>query len=538
MNKLLSLVRASMTDGMRIFTYRAKDEKSQKIMPLVLAGLMCVLMFISANSLAEDLAESGAEYVVLVIFTIFTTMLTVMEGIYKSGSLLFKCRDNDLLMAMPIKRTSIVLVRIFKFYVFEIMYNALFMGPAILAYALNAEIQPSFLLVAVLLLLLLPMIPVAVSCFIGALTAKIATRFRRNVLLQVILSFVFMILIIGLGFFLFSTPSDGHTSLIELSENITRYYYPADAVMRLATDFHFLELLLFVVINVGVFGVTVLIIAKFYFKIITKINEGGRRRSTNNLDYHFKKHNPIVALIKKELTRYFSTPTLILNTALGLVLFLLAVGAICLKFDDVAATLTGGEEPMLTLQQIRDYIPGILFVMVAFTSLMTYITATAFSLEGKTFNILKTLPVDGRKVIMAKVLTAVLLTSPALVVGCLVMYVRFQFGLVELLLILAATVVLPLVTEIIGIFIDFKYARFNAENDAETVKQSPGVMVMSFLGLGMTIMTVSFTFILVMAIGQVQGMLIIDILYMVILLILVGVVKNFGEQKYLKLVAD
>ena len=100
-----------------------------------------------------------------------------------------------------------------------------------------------------------------------------------------------------------------------------------------------------------------------------------------------------------------------------------------------------------------------------------------------------------------------------------------------------AAIVMPLVTELIGVFIDLKYPRFNAENDAEVVKQSPAVMVASFLGLGLTIVTISLTSILVFVMGQTLGLAIVTALYTVIFLILFWIIQNYGEQKYLELSA-
>ena len=74
--------------------------------------------------------------------------------------------------------------------------------------------------------------------------------------------------------------------------------------------------------------------------------------------------------------------------------------------------------------------------MVSFTSLMTFITTTMISLEGGAFNLLKSMPISGLKVIMTKVLAAMLLITPVTALGSLVMAVRFGFGILELLLVL------------------------------------------------------------------------------------------------------
>ena len=91
------------------------------------------------------------------------------------------------------------------------------------------------------------------------------------------------------------------------------------------------------------------------------------------------------------------------------------------------------------------------------------------------------------------------------------------------------------ITELIGILIDLKYARFDAESDAVVVKQSAGVMVATFLGLGMTLLTISLTFATVFLTGQTVGLLIMDAIFVIISLFLCFAVATRGEEKYLKL---
>jgi len=168
---------------------------------------------------------------------------------------------------------------------------------------------------------------------------------------------------------------------------------------------------------------------------------------------------------------------------------------------------------------------------------MTFITATMISLEGKAFNQLKSMPISGLKVIMSKVLAAMLLIVPITALGSIVMAIRFQFGILETILVLVAVVVMPLATELIGILIDLKYARFNAENDAVVVKQSAGVMVATFLGLGMLLLTASLAFVVIFITGQIVGLLIMDALFVVVSLFLYFAVATWGAEKYTQLTA-
>ena len=537
MSKLSSLLKATMSEGIQLFNYRAKTERSRRLMPILLAVFTSILMLFSASALTETLREDGAESAVISIYALITAMIILMEGIYKSGDLLFKPRDNDALLAMPIKKSLIVAVRIIKFYVFELLYCLIFLLPAMIAYAINVGVEPSYYLVAATALVLMPIIPIAISCVIGVIISAVSARFKHKTFLQILLSFV-SLFIFAIFILMMNTASDldgaVKTAMIDKAASL---YYPASALVKLATNFNLWQYIVFVMVHLAVLAVTIAVISQSYFQIVNRLSTI-KRSSINHGVYHFTKRSQASAMVRKELTKYFSTPVLLMNTAIGLVLYLVATGALCIKYDDFVGSLFSSTEDFpLTAEAIHSLMPSVAFGLVAFASLMTFITVTMLSLEGRAFNQLKSMPISGIKVIMTKVLAAMLLIVPVTAIGTIIMMIRFQFGLVESLLVLVAVVAIPLVTELIGILIDLKYAKFDAESDAVVVKQSAGVLVATFLGLGMVLFTISLLFALVFITGQTVGLLIMDAIFVIVSLFLYFAVATRGAEKYAKLMA-
>lgn len=538
MSKLFSLLKANLAGGIQLFNYQTNQkERSGRAVPFLLALLVGVMMLFSSIVMADELKEEGQTSVLLSLYTIVTTVIIIMEGTYKSGDLLFRPRDNDTLLAMPIKRSTIVLMRMIKFYIFEMVYCLIFLLPAIIAYALNTATDISFYLVAITMLIIVPIIPIAISCVVGLVVSGIAGRFKHRVFLQVILSFAFLFALAILVVWLNTTSDFDGRSLITFSNNISRYYYPASAFVSLAANFDLWQYLLFVAINLAVLALAVIVISQFYFKIVNRMSVTKLSKNTAKA-YGFRRHGQTFAMIRKELNRYFSTPVLLVNTAMGLVLFLVAIGVLCFRYDDfVSMVMSSVENFPLTTEEVKSYMPSVAFILVAFASLMTFITATMISLEGKAFNLLKSMPISGKKVLMTKVLAAMLLIVPVTAVGSIVMFVRFQFSVLDMTLILVAVIALPLVTELIGILINLKYANFDAESDAVVVKQSASVMVATFLGLGMTLVTFALAFVTVFLAGQTAGLIMLDAIFVVCASFLILAVATRGEEKYLKLTA-
>lgn len=538
MSKFGSLLRATMSGGLHLFNYSGKTERSRRMMPLFLGVLIGIMMLLSAATMTTELARDGAQYTILSLYTLLTSAIILMEGSYKSSDLLFKPKDNDMLLAMPIKKSQIVFSRIIKFYVFEMVYCLIFLLPAIVAYAMNTETGVTFWLVAITMLILVPVIPIAVSCVIGLIISAVSGRFKHKTVLQVLLSFVAMFAIVGITFAMNAKSDFDGQNMIAFSNAAAKYYYPASVFVKQAGHFDILEYLIFVVINLVVIAITVYLISRFCFKIISRLGTVNRVQKGESAKYGYKRRPQTAALIRKEMTRYFNTPVLLMNTAMGLVFFVIAVGALCLKFDDFINSLASStEEFPLSAEQIQSFMPGVTFAMVAFASLLTCITATMISLEGKAFNILKALPISGKKVLMAKVLAAVLLIVPVTLLGSFVMCIKFQFGILDMILVLIGVIAMPLATELIGVLINLKYPRFDADNDTVVVRQSASVMVATFLGLGMVLVTISLTFATIYLAGQTAGLAMMDAIYVIMTLFLYMAIATRGEERYTKLTA-
>lgn len=120
------------------------------------------------------------------------------------------------------------------------------------------------------------------------------------------------------------------------------------------------------------------------------------------------------ALISKELKRYFSSTVYMTNTLIGLVIMIIGTIAICVNLNGTFNMITEGEELGVDINHILELMPKIFFGLVVFMSSMTSITSSSISIEGKSFNITKSLPVNPEEVLLSKVLSSNLITIPVI----------------------------------------------------------------------------------------------------------------------------
>ena len=251
MKKTYSLIKACMTSDMNLFKLKTKNKKSSKLVPLFIALYLMFMIWGSANSMFEKLAPTHMQYILLSLFAFSISILTIMEGIYKAGPLIFNCKDDDLLLSLPIKRKTILFIRILKFYIFELLYNSLFLLPIMIAYIRWAEnITWTYFLTSIIMLLFLPIIPIILSCILGAITSSLTSRFKYKNAAQIILS---MILLVGILLISFNSENIMNYLIKHangINDLIIKIYYPAGIYAKLITNFNIKELLLFIIINI------------------------------------------------------------------------------------------------------------------------------------------------------------------------------------------------------------------------------------------------------------------------------------------------
>lgn len=483
MKKIISLIKASMTEDMNLFKVSTKKKTffSKVLLPIFLSLIVMVAISGYSEMFIEELSPIHMEFVLLTIFILFTSIMTIVEGIYKSGSLLFNCKDDNLLLSLPLKRSTVLYIRVLKFYIFELLYNSIFLLPAIIVYAIKVNPGISYYFISLIGLLLFPIVPIFISCILGTIISFLSSRFKVKNYAQTFFTLILLVGIMYLSYNINGLITSIAENASSINDFITKLYYPAGAFIELITNFKITTLLLFIFAHIILFSISIIIIGRVFFSINSKIKS--IKVSKNHRNYRIKSSNQIWALIKKELNRFANSPVFIINAGFGLVLFIILCIVVVTKSSLLMDILLKFDSTVEF--DINIYMPIILFALLCFSSFMTSITSSMISLEGKSFVILKSLPVKPFTIVMSKVLSALLIMIPCLLIGNIILFIKFPFDFISIILLLLSSMILPLLSELIGIMINLKYPRMDAKNDTEVVKQSMSSAISVFLGLSM-----------------------------------------------------
>lgn len=519
MKKLYSLTKACMTSDMSLFKIKTKGNSKTTLIPLFIALYLMFMVWGSANSMFEKLKPMNLSYILLPLLAFSISMMTLIEGIYKSGSLIFNCKDDQLLLSLPIKRKTVLFVRIFKFYVFELLFNSLFLLPIMIAYIRWADnLTWTYFLTSFIMLLTLPIVPIVLSCIIGVITSSLSSRFKYKNAVQIVLSMAIIISAIYLSFnmeHIFNYIIKHSSSLNDL---IAKIYYPAGAYAKLITEFNITDLLVFILINISIFTLAIIILSKFYFKINSRLKKVITTNKKVKIDdLVIKRKSAVISIIDKELNTFFQTPVFIINAGFALVLFLIIAVIIAVKFDIIISILCSKETGLeLTKELIMNNLSVFIFGLISLTAYMTSITNSVISLEGKNINILKSLPIKTETILFGKILASLVITTPILLIGDLIIFIVVKVSLIDALLLLILSILIPLVSHFIGIIVNLKYPKLDWENSAEVVKQSTSSFIAVMIGMILFIITV---IIITKIIGKINATLLLFIAAILYLLI-------------------
>ncbi len=534
MKKIYSLLKATMTSDMSIFKIKSKNNKKSNIKFVILLSLCFMFTIWSyANMLFEKLAPMHLEHVVLSLFVLLISVLVIIEGIYKSGPLLFNCKDDQLLFSLPIDKKVILFIRIFKFYLFELLFNALFFVPLIIAYIRWAHIlNYTFYITSFIMIFILPIIPIVISCIIGYIISSISSKFKYKNVVQIIMSMALLVGVLYLSYNLEGILNYLSKHASSLNDMISKLYYPAGLYVKLVTKFNIIDLIVFIINNIVLFILLVYLLSNSYFKINSRLKGVSSNKKVNVNSLTIKSTSSTFSLVKKDLNTFFNTPVFIINAGFGLLLFIIATIFVVIRYDKVVSLLTSSKEIAFSIDLIVNKTSLLILCLIAVTAFMTSVTNSIISLEGRNINILKSLPISTKKILISKVLFGLFITTPVLFIGNIILFIKFKTSIIDSLLLLVLSILIPLVSHFIGLIINLKFPKLDADNPTEIVKQSMSSFICVMIGMILCVIMIAIINGLSSTINQTVFLLLSILLFMIINSILYIYLIKIGAKEF------
>lgn len=444
--------------------------------------LILFAVFAMALGMTYSLQAIGAEYIMLNIMMMAASLVTLFTSIYKVNGTLFGFKDYDMLMSLPIKTSTIISSRILILYGMNILFVLMLMVPAAIAYAIVVSPPAIFYLLYVVTLIAIPMLPIILATIIGSLIAMAASRFKRkngfNVIFTIIFFMAFMVVWLG-----FWTNSDSilinFANLGGTINDVLVKVYPMTALYSQALSGNGLSLLLFLLISLGAFAAFVAVIAKSFGKINTALTTN--RAAGGYKTTELKQTTPKRALYKREMKRYLSSSQYVLNTAVGLLLLTVVSVVLVVAGVDglgVYADIPGFARLLSTAGPIA----------LSFFIVISCTTSSSVSLEGKTLWLVRSLPVDTRDVLKAKINVALTLYYPAVIINATLFSIALKPDITGVILMYLLPLAYGYFIALFGLYCNLHNVNLDWTNEVSVIKNSKATLVVMLVGFLITIL--------------------------------------------------
>ncbi len=431
-------------------------------------GLLFGTMFYSA---AMGLKGMDLDWLFFALVGLMSFSLAFIGSVFTTKSQLFEAKDNEFLLSMPIAPSAILGSRMVLLFLLNFAMVILVTVAAGVGWTMVHHFEPVRMLMLAVTSIAVTLLSMSLSCAIAWLLSQITSRMKKNALLTTALYFVFL----GAYFFVIFNLNNYLVVLLENGEQIAAAirstFYPAYVMGVAVAETDIVQLLIFVAVCALPFVVVYALLSRSFIGIVTS-KRGATRVQYKRSD--IKKRSVSRALLGRELRHFGGNSVYILNSALGSVATIVAGIALIIYRDSVLplAEMVG-----------TDITFGAAAAILFFLTLMDYVSAPSVSLEGKSLWIVRTMPVETSKVLMAKVYMHVFVVlPPALItVGCFV-YV-FSFGVVQTLCLLLFVTVTAVFGGFFGVVTNVNFPRLDFVNEATVVKNSASVIICAFGGL-------------------------------------------------------
>ena len=465
-----------------LFVMSGRSKAAEKSKPTVVKGVLFALLYLylgvvflgasigSAIFLGRILVPLGLGQIYLALFVLLTFTLIFVISIFETKTELFECRDNELLLSMPIPTRSIVAARISVVLVYNYAFSLMFMLPSSIVYfVLSSDVKG--LIGGILATLLVPLPATALSSLVGYLVALLAKRTKKSTLVTVIFSLVFL----AAYFFVYGkimsaamgSGEDMSGAIIGFAEQLSPISVIGGIVLLKP-----LETLVFIAFVSAILAVSYFLITRYYLAIITDTRGFGR---VAYKAVKSEKRSPVLAIVTKELHRIFSSSIYLLNAGLGVV-FRIAIGIFALvKADVLRGIITQLSAEVDVSRQVLVAI-GVTAAAVML-SVMDMFSVSSVSLEGKSIWILRSMPISAKHVLVSKSLAHFAICAPATLISSVLLLIAADAPLSAIPLAVILPLIVCAIFAVFGTVINVAFPKLEFDNEAQPVKQSLAVFV-------------------------------------------------------------
>lgn len=464
--KTLTKLQLQNLYGLNVFRYTKDKKKKKTTMGLgVVWAVLIVMITVYIGAAVFGYVYLGMGEIVPAYLIMLSSIIILAFAIFKARSVIFQENAYDILCSLPVSQTAIVVSRFLRMYVENLLLTLLVMVPGIVVYGVMVKPTLSFYFIGAVVTVFVPLIPITMATFLGALVTAVASRMKHKSLVSAVLSIGIVVGVLGSTGQMAVMEEEFSIEMIQnlsgiLTQVIEDIYPPAIWLGNAMVKGDILTGLLCVLGGLAAFVVTIALVSAKFHEICRGLYSTNAKH--NYKMEQLKKTSVLGTLYKREAKRYFASSIYVQNTIVGPILAVVfAVAVLGVGLDTIQQAM---EIPL----DISGCVPVLL---VGIFSMMTT-TCTSVSMEGKEWWIVKSLPIRTKDLLDSKLLFGLSLYLPFWFVAEILLIIALRPGFMELVWLVLLPFILMVFSQVFGLTINLKMPVFDWENEVSVVKQS------------------------------------------------------------------
>ncbi len=426
-----------------------------------------LIFYFIADAVCESFIVLELDWFYFALMSMLALILSVIVSAFSSYTTLYKARDNELLLSLPIPVSRIVLARLLSVWIWGFVIEVTVMLPTLFLYLSITGFSIKIMIASLVSMVLLSLLIVSLSCLFGWIVAKISRHIKHKSLAAIVAFITFIAIYYYLYFQFFNHLEELLVYIKTLGRSV-QSIFPLYALGGMYLG-DILSMIFMGIIMIALFAILNHSLVKSFFSLSAASNQ-----ARNTKSYQYVQSSLFCTLIKKEMSHFFFSAGYMLNCGLGTIMMMIMMLVVWVRSDIVV-------DAFVFLQTDSVLIVA---AMMAILISMNDMTAPSISLEGRNLWLIQSLPISSWQVLLSKIAMQLLYTLiPALILTitlCIVLHI----SVFSSALLIIMEMLFTILCSSFGLVMNLKMPNLNWTNENVPIKQSLAVMLAMFVPWG------------------------------------------------------
>lgn len=475
MKKTLKLTFIYFKESLFSLTGGTNKKSGRKTLPALIAlfAFVALALGYSLYNIGDTLKMLSMEANVLMIGLLMGVIMSLMINLNDTQGTMYKSKDYDMLMSLPIRNVSIITAKYLSTYFVTMLYFLIVALPTFVVYFIFNAITVWGILFAIISVLFIPAFSQFISSVLGWLINILTSRMQNKNIMRVIFS---LITAVGLAVFISVANSEIFNNMfaggVPLWFKIVfaNIYFLFIAI----TEVNALYFLASVGISIGFAVLSILILCLGFKKINSSLQTTRVKRKNKPLTY--KSNSVTKSLLKKEAVTFFNSPVYCVNGLVGIIMCVVVTIITTVIHSDLREIVEAGK--VFAVVEI--------FCM-AMCAGVAPTTSVSVSMEGSKFQNLKSLPINFKQIAFSKMALNILIGLPIILICVIVFSCIVSVGVLIPIFMMIYIICAVFAQTITGLLINLRFPKLNWSSETQAAKGGISLILTMLINIFLSI---------------------------------------------------